>query len=122
MMYSNIPSPELLQDEVILKAASDKKTKSSPVVTVVTVCFNPLKDGRRELLTKNMDSVQQQTGVAVEQIIVDGASTDGTLEFLKSYENHSHDIRILSKADSGIYEAMNRGIALARGKYVVFLN
>lgn len=119
-MFSELPSLEAFQDEVLLKPGKDSQV--SPDVTVVTVCFNPLKDGRQELLAKNLDSVQNQTGVTVEHLIMDGASTDGTLEFLSKYENKSFDIRILSKPDSGIYDAMNRGIALAKGKYVIFLN
>ena len=74
------------------------------------------------MFLKNLDSVQQQEGVRLEHLIIDGASTDGTLELLKDYNNTNHDIRILSKPDNGIYEAMNRGIALSRGKYVIFLN
>ena len=92
------------------------------LVSVVTVCFNPLVAGRREVFRKNLDSVQAQEGVRLEHIIVDGNSTDGTVEWLTGYGNERYDIRILSMADSGIYEAMNRGIALARGKYVIFLN
>ena len=91
-------------------------------ISVVTVCFNPLAAGRRDVFRKNLDSVQAQEGVRLEHLIIDGASTDGTQEWLKGYNNKRHDIRILSKPDSGIYEAMNRGIALARGKYVIFLN
>lgn len=121
-MYTYIPSIEELQGDLITKPASQNVTGATPDVTVVTACFNPLKEGRRELLAKNLDSVQQQTGVVLEHLIIDGASTDGTLDFLKAYNNTNHVIRILSKADSGIYEAMNRGIALARGKYVIFLN
>lgn len=122
-MFSELPSPEAFQDEVLLKPG--KKSQVSPdvtEVTVVTVCFNPLKDGRKELFMKNLDSVQEQVGVTIEHLIIDGASTDGTLDFLASYNNSNCDIRILSKPDSGIYEAMNRGIALAKGKYVTFLN
>ena len=122
MMCSDIPSPEVFRKEVILKEASDKATQADPVVTVVTVCFNPLREGREALFLKNLESVQQQKGVALEHLIVDGGSDDGTLEFLQQYNNVCHNIRILSKSDSGIYEAMNRGIALARGKYVIFLN
>ena len=121
-MSSNIPSLEELQGDLLQKKASEKAIETIPIVTVVTVCFNPLKVGRQELFVQNLDSVQKQTGVALEHLIIDGASTDGTLDFLKAYDNKYHDIRILSKADSGIYEAMNRGIALARGKYVIFLN
>ena len=91
-------------------------------VSVVTVCFNPLEAGRKDVFQKNLDSVQQQEGVRLEHLIIDGASTDGTLEWLRDYNNTRHDIRILSKQDGGIYEAMNRGIALSRGKYVIFLN
>ena len=119
-MFSEILSAEAFQNEVLLKPG--KHSQANPDVTVVTVCFNPLKDGRRELFARNLDSVQNQTGVTVEHVIIDGASTDGTLEFLSKYENKCYDIRILSKPDSGIYDAMNRGIALAKGKYVIFLN
>lgn len=121
-MLSNIPSIEELQGGLITKPVLGDVTGTIPDVTVVTVCFNPFKAGRRELLAKNLDSVQQQKDIALEHLIIDGASTDGTFDFLKAYNNTNHVIRILSKADSGIYDAMNRGIALARGKYVVFLN
>ena len=123
-MSFNLPSCKQLQDAVIQKPASTGSVcfHSSVMVSVVTACFNPLKDGREALFRKNLDSVQQQTGVSIEHVIVDGASTDGTLELLKAYDNPCHDIRILSMPDSGIYEAMNRGIALSRGKYVIFLN
>lgn len=120
MTSSDILSAQTLQDDVLLKPG--KTPQASPDVTVVTVCFNPLKSGREELLRKNLYSVQQQTGVLVEHLIIDGASTDGTLELLSQYRNANYDIRILSKPDTGIYDAMNRGIALAKGKYVTFLN
>ncbi|MBQ6226573.1 MAG: glycosyltransferase [Bacteroidaceae bacterium] len=91
-------------------------------VSVVTVCFNPLEAGRKEVFQKNLDSVQVQENVRLEHIIVDGASSDGTLEWLKGYNNTRYDIRILSLSDDGIFDAMNRGIALSRGKYIIFLN
>lgn len=91
-------------------------------VSVVTVCFNPLESGRKEVFQKNLDSVQEQEDIRLEHLIIDGDSTDGTLDWLKGYNNKKHDILILSKPDNGIYEAMNRAIALARGKYVIFLN
>ena len=91
-------------------------------VTIVTVCYNPLKTGRNDLFLKNLDSVQAQENVHLEHLIIDGASTDGTLDWLRKYNNTRYDIRILSAPDSGIYEAMNRGIALARGKYIIYLN
>ena len=121
-MSSNIPSLEAFQSDIFHKEASETVIHTVPIVTVVTVCFNPLRAGRQKLFAQNLDSVQNQTGVVLEHLIIDGASTDGTLDFLKAYDNKYHNIRILSKADSSVYEAMNRGIALARGKYVIFLN
>ena len=120
MKSSDILSAQTLQNEVLLKPG--KTPQAAPDVTVVTVCFNPLKAGREELLRKNLHSVQQQTGVLVEHLIIDGASTDGTLELISKYQNTNYDIRLLSLPDNGIYDAMNRGIALAKGKYVTFLN
>ena len=120
-MSFDFSSSKQFLDAVILKPASPD-VATHPLISVVTACFNPLKDGRKDLFLKSLDSAQQQIGVSLEHIIVDGASTDGTLEFLQAYDNNNHDIRILSMPDSGIYEAMNRGIALSRGKYVIFLN
>lgn len=120
---SRIPSIEEFVGQLVTKSASvGSKSRDTIEVTVVTVCFNPLEAGRREVFLKNLDSVQAQEGVSLEHLIIDGDSTDGTLDWLKRYDNTNYDIRILSKADSGIYEAMNRGIALARGKYIIFLN
>ena len=121
-MLSYIPSQEELQGGLVIKPAQGDARQAVPHITVVTVCFNILKAGRRVHFAKNLDSVQGQRGVVLEHLIIDGASTDGTIEFLQAYQNANHEMRILSKADSGIYDAMNRGIALARGKYVMFLN
>lgn len=110
------------ETDICTQSAQLVNTVSDIEVTIVTVCFNPLKSGRGEVFRKNLDSVQAQTDISLEHVIIDGASSDGTLEWLKKYRNTNHDIRILSQTDSGIYEAMNRGVALARGKYVLFLN
>ena len=121
-MLSYIPSREELQGDLIVKPAPSEGSQTVPDVTVVTVCFNPLRAGRQKLFAKNIHSVQEQTGLNLEHLIIDGASSDGTMDFLKAYRNESHEIRVFSGRDSGIYDAMNRGIALARGKYVTFLN
>lgn len=121
-MLSNIPSQEELQGDLVIKPALLANSQKIPDVTVVTVCYNPHKAGRKSLFANNLDSVQGQKEIVIEHLIIDGASTDGTLDFLNAYKNANHEIRILSKKDSGIYDAMNRGIALARGRYVVFLN
>lgn len=130
---SRIPSIEEFAKDVIVKEASSKaggvlslQKEHNMVpdieVTVVTVCFNLLSAGRRELFLKNLDSVQAQEGVRLEHLIIDGGSSDGTFEWVMGYNNTKYNIRVLSKPDSGIYDAMNRGIALAQGKYIIFLN
>lgn len=117
-----IPSKSDLEANLIIKLPESNSSTSLPEITVITVSYNPIKDGREQTLLNNLNSIQSQRGVILEHLIIDGASTDGTLEFLKQYHNTTHEIRILSKPDSGIYEAMNRGIAVARGRYVIFLN
>ena len=121
-MFSNIPLPDSWINSLIQKPAAGHTSCTEPIVSVVTVCLNPIRDGRKDLFIKNLDSVQQQRGVSVEHVIIDGASDDGTLDFLRQYKNEFHNIRILSMPDSGIYEAMNRGISLSQGRYVIFLN
>lgn len=96
-------------------------TTSPPLVTVVTVCFNLLKNKRGSCFDQCLRSVQQQDYPCIEHLVIDGASTDGTVDMLQEYERQGI-IRLISEPDSGIYEAMNKGIRHARGKYVVFLN
>lgn len=119
-MSCRLPAVEPILSDLIVRPAGAEIAE--PTVSVVTVCLNPIRDGRQQLLARNLDSVQMQTGISVEHVIIDGASADGTMAFLTHYDNRCHPLRILSMADNGIYDAMNRGIALARGKYVTFLN
>lgn len=84
-------------------------------LTVITVCFNEAKK-----IAETCESIVNQSRQDFEWIVVDGGSTDGTLEILKKYEDR---ISVLvSEKDNGIYNAMNKGIALARGKYLNFMN
>lgn len=87
----------------------------NPKITVVTVCYNAV-----DTIEKTMLSVINQTYPNIEYIIIDGASTDGTVEVLKKYE--SHISKWVSEPDKGIYDAMNKGIKLATGDYVNFMN
>ncbi len=66
-----------------------------------------------------LDSVSAQDHDPVEHIVVDGASTDGTLDLVK---HHVSPIRLISEPDDGIYDAMNKGLRLATGEVVCFLN
>ena len=112
-----------LEKRLMVKLPTRSKVGDKLVdVSVVTVVFNAVNDGRHEMFMQCLESVQMQTGICVEHIIVDGASTDGTLQLAKDFVNENHTMRILSMKDHGIYDAMNRGIALAKGDYIVFLN
>ena len=92
-----------------------------PKVTVVTVTFNLLKSGREKTFRQCVESVHNQAYSNIEHLIIDGASDDGTVELLKEYANKGW-IKYISEPDSGIYNAMNKGINLANGKYISFLN
>ena len=86
-----------------------------PLVSIVTVVFN----GERTLQA-TIDSVVAQDYPAIEYIVLDGGSTDGTLDILTRNERHITYWR--SEPDRGIYDAMNKGIALARGTLIKLLN
>ncbi|MCR8898996.1 glycosyltransferase [Gordonia sp. GONU] len=87
-----------------------------PDISVITVVFNNL-DGLR----CTSASIERQAGVNLEHIVVDGASTDGTREWLDSY-NPPFTVKKISEPDAGIYDAMDKGIRLAQGRYIQFLN
>lgn len=86
-----------------------------PLVTVITVCLNSSKT-----IEQCIESVLQQTYENIEYIIIDGGSTDDTLNILGNYSN-SIDYYI-SEPDRGLYHAMNKGLELASGEYILFLN
>lgn len=100
-----------LRLQELFKTSSDKK----PLITVVTVVYNGA-----EFLEDAIKSVIEQSYDNVEYIIVDGGSTDGTLELIRKYE-HAIDYWV-SEPDSGIYDAMNKGLKLASGSIVGMLN
>lgn len=96
-------------------------TSEPPLVTVITVCYNLLKNGRAGYFRQCLKSVSSQDYPAIEHLVIDGASQDGTVEQLEQYARQGV-IRFISEPDTGIYDAMNKGIRLARGKYIAFLN
>lgn len=73
-------------------------------------------------LEKTMQSVASQSFKDFEYVIVDGASTDGSVEMIKKYESQFAHLRWLSEPDAGIYNAMNKGIRMASGDYIQILN
>lgn len=92
------------------------------MISVITPCFNIVKDGREEYFHKMMKSVHEQTYKDIEHIFIDGGSKDGTLEILKQYQDKGWINTLVSEKDSGIYEAMNKGIRLAKGDYIHIMN
>ena len=85
-----------------------------PLITIITVAYNAVKDIENTIL-----SVLNQTYPNIEYIIIDGGSTDGTLDIIKKYEDKIS--YWVSEPDKGIYDAMNKGIVKANGDYLFFL-
>ena len=89
--------------------------KFNPTLSVITVVYNNVKH-----IERTLKSVINQTYSDIEFIVIDGASTDGTLNIIEKYRS---DIDILiSEPDKGIYDAMNKGLKIASGEYVIFMN
>ncbi|MEO6118912.1 MAG: glycosyltransferase family 2 protein, partial [Methylotenera sp.] len=86
-----------------------------PLISIITVVFNGA-----ETIRDTIESVLKQSYGNIEYIIVDGGSSDATVDILKQYD-HVVDYWI-SEKDKGIYDAMNKGIALARGDVIGTLN
>lgn len=86
-----------------------------PYVTIVTVVRND-----KEHIEKTIQSILAQTYKELEFIIIDGASTDGTLEIVNQYTGFI--TLIVSEHDKGVYDAMNKGIVLSHGDFVLFMN
>lgn len=91
--------------------------RSNPLFSIVTVCLNAEKTIR-----PTMESVLNQTWQDVEYIIVDGASTDATLDIVQEFTKTDDRIQWHSEPDSGIFNAMNKGIRYAKGNFILFLN
>jgi len=89
--------------------------KNKPLVTIITVVYNAAS-----LLEKTIQSVLEQTYPNIEYIVIDGNSTDGTINIIKKYEDRINFW--LSEKDEGIYDAMNKGIELAKGDWINFMN
>lgn len=86
-----------------------------PLISVVTVCFNS-----ESTLERTLNSVFSQAFPRYEYIIINGNSTDNTAAIIESYSNmFSH---VIAESDNGIYDAMNKGLRLATGEYILFLN
>ncbi len=91
------------------------RLNNKPVVSVITVCYNASK-----YIDRAISSVASQDYQNIEHIVIDGNSTDNTHSVIM---NHINQIDYyLSEVDNGIYDAMNKGISLSTGEYIIFLN
>jgi glycosyltransferase involved in cell wall biosynthesis len=84
-------------------------------ISIITVCCNSAKT-----IKDTLSSVREQTYEHIEHIIIDGGSKDRTLEIIAT--EGPHIAKLVSEKDNGIYDAMNKGLALATGDYVAYLN
>jgi glycosyltransferase involved in cell wall biosynthesis len=87
----------------------------NPKLSIITIVYNNV-----EAIERTMLSVLNQTYNNIEYIIIDGASTDGTLAIIERYKERL--AKLISEQDQGIYDAMNKGLAMATGDYVLFMN
>lgn len=87
--------------------------ESYPLISVITITYNA-----ESVIGVTLDSVASQTFRDYEHILIDGASKDKTLDIARKYP----DLKIISEPDKGLYDAMNKGLRAAKGKYVIFLN
>lgn len=95
--------------------------KSFPLITIATVTYKA-----EAVLERTLRSVETQAYPRIEHLIIDGCSKDGTLSLVREYVERNtqptHSIRLVSEPDKGLYDAMNKAIAMAEGDYIVFLN
>jgi glycosyltransferase involved in cell wall biosynthesis len=86
-----------------------------PLISIITVVYNGAK-----YLERTIKSVIKQVHKNFEYIIIDGGSTDETINILKRYEHNIN--KYISEPDNGLYDGMNKGLLIAKGNYVMFLN
>jgi glycosyltransferase involved in cell wall biosynthesis len=87
----------------------------TPMFSVITVVFNGEK-----VIENTLQSVALQTYTNFEYIVIDGASKDNTLQLIEKYKKNIHTL--VSERDAGLYDAMNKGLRLAKGEFVWFMN
>ena len=85
-------------------------------ITIITVCYNAEKT-----IEDTIKSVLQQTYTNYEYLIIDGKSNDRTLDIINKYSNDKH-IKVISEKDNGLYDAMNKGVAMATGDIIATIN
>jgi len=92
------------------------------MISIITPCLNICRNKRKDYFDKMMQSIHEQSYNNLEHIIIDGNSEDGTLKILEQYKIRGWINHLVCEKDTGIYQAMNKGIKLARGKYINIMN
>lgn len=87
----------------------------APLFSIITATYNA-----KDTLGRTLDSIDSQSFTDYEHLIVDGASSDGTVELVSATDNPRRTI--ISEPDEGLYDAMNKGIVQTTGRYLIFLN
>ncbi|MNY08085.1 Hyaluronan synthase [compost metagenome] len=102
---------------VLMYLEEDSVINKTPLLSIITVVFNGVK-----YIEETIESVisQKEFSRNIEYIIIDGGSTDGTLNVIETYRDKIHVF--ISEPDKGIYDAMNKGLMHARGRFVGFIN
>lgn len=100
-----------MDNSIYLQCATNIHSK----ISIITVVFNDAQNIEKTIL-----SVIGQTYKDIDYIIVDGGSTDGTLDIIEKYKNNI--ATIISEPDNGLYDAMNKGVDVTRGDWVAFIN
>ncbi|MBC8035416.1 MAG: glycosyltransferase [Chitinophagaceae bacterium] len=90
--------------------------KSAPLLTIITPTFNAAST-----IVRCMENVQQQTFKDFIHLIVDGVSSDETLSLIANFQGRNENIEVMSGKDKGVYDAMNKGIKVARSSWLFFL-
>jgi glycosyltransferase involved in cell wall biosynthesis len=97
------------------KPVARKDQDAGPVISIITVVYNS-----KAFLKATIQSVICQTYPNIEYIIIDGGSSDGTLDVIRAYEDKIN--YWISEKDDGIYDAMNKGLNCATGDYIWYIN
>lgn len=89
-----------------------------PIISIITVCYNS-----EHTIARTLQSVLDQNTDGYEYLIIDGGSEDNTISIVSDYENKFQGkMHWLSEKDNGWYDAMNKGVHKAKGKFIIFLN
>lgn len=115
ILKSKHPNISENKSQTLLKGGYRPYFSPEPWVSIITVVYNS-----KELLAATIESIAAQDNEDYEYLVIDGGSKDGTFELLSQYEQHINYWQ--SQADHGLYDAMNKGLQMARGKYIWYIN